>query len=139
MSPKRRNIQAAVAFVFAVALVFAGGVALNVFLNIDPPVHADRAAVPSMAADPIVAGEPLLFMPLGMERTVLEETEPEADAASFYGPKVSFGVRQGVRDAAVVAATTNTQDIEHVDRFVLQMAEAFVGSTLNTTGAAGGP
>jgi len=42
-----RRLEAAVALFFVVAIVVVGGVALNVFLNIAPPVHTDPAAVPA--------------------------------------------------------------------------------------------
>jgi CubicO group peptidase (beta-lactamase class C family) len=41
-----------------------------------------------------------IFQPLGMDRTVLEGTPSDADTVSFYGTKRSFGVDQGVTDAA---------------------------------------
>jgi serine beta-lactamase-like protein LACTB, mitochondrial len=47
LSRSNRRLEAAVALFFVVVLVFVGGVALNVFLNIAPPVHTDPAAVPS--------------------------------------------------------------------------------------------
>ena len=47
MSRTNRRLEAAVALFFVVVLVVVGGVALNVFLNIAPPVHTDPAAVPS--------------------------------------------------------------------------------------------
>ena len=47
MPRSNRRLEAAVALFFVVALVVVGGVALNVFLNIAPPVHTDPAAVPA--------------------------------------------------------------------------------------------
>ena len=47
MARSNRRLEAAVAIFFVVVLVVVGGVALNVFLNIKPPVHTDPAAVPS--------------------------------------------------------------------------------------------
>ena len=47
MSRSNRRLEAAVALFFVIAIVVVGGVALNVFLNIAPPVHTDPAAVPS--------------------------------------------------------------------------------------------
>ena len=41
-----------------------------------------------------------IFQPLGMNRTALEGTPSDADTVSFYGTKRSFGVDQGVTDAA---------------------------------------
>jgi serine beta-lactamase-like protein LACTB len=47
LSRSNRRLEAAVALFFVVAIVVVGAVALNVFLNIAPPVHTDPAAVPS--------------------------------------------------------------------------------------------
>ena len=47
MPRSNRRLEAAVALFFVVAIVVVGGVALNVFLNIAPPVHTDPAAVPA--------------------------------------------------------------------------------------------
>jgi CubicO group peptidase (beta-lactamase class C family) len=47
LSRSNRRLEAAVALFFVIAIVGVGGVALNVFLNIAPPVHTDPAAVPS--------------------------------------------------------------------------------------------
>jgi serine beta-lactamase-like protein LACTB, mitochondrial len=41
-----------------------------------------------------------VFGPLGMDRTVLEGTPSDSDTVSFYGTKRSFGIDQGVTDAA---------------------------------------
>ena len=54
MSPNRWGFEAVVALFFVVVLVVVGGVALNVFLNISPPVHTDPASVPSTVAAPPV-------------------------------------------------------------------------------------
>ena len=47
MARSNRRLEAAVVIFFVVVLVVVGGVALNVFLNIAPPVHTDAAAVPA--------------------------------------------------------------------------------------------
>ena len=50
MSPKRRQMEFALAGLFAVAIVLVGGVAIVLHVADSDPVHSDAAAVPSTVA-----------------------------------------------------------------------------------------
>jgi len=51
LSPGKRNLEMAVAGLFALAILAAGGVALFVVTRTEQPLYTDAAAVPSIAAD----------------------------------------------------------------------------------------